>query len=218
MLCPAFAANIGAESQVGVTGTIVPVARSADMSGIMQQLASNAQLRAVILRWTLFTVPLCLGLGFLSARASGSVPDNAWFAMLDKPALYPPPVVFPIVWSILYVLMGIALALIVAARGARGRWLAVVAFAGQLAINLSWSPVFFAMHRMTLALSIIVALIVVLGVTIALAWRVRRMAAALLLPYLVWVCFASFLNLQFLQMNPGADGADGSGAAVRVQL
>ena len=184
----------------------------------MQQIASTAQLRAVILRWALFTVPLCLGLGFLSARAAGSVPDNPWFAMLDKPALYPPPIVFPVVWSVLYVLMGLALALIAAARGARGRGVAVAAFALQLALNLAWSPVFFAAHRLTLALLIIFALIVVLGVTIALAWRVRRMAAALLLPYLVWVCFASFLNLQFLQMNPAADGADASGAVVRMQL
>ena len=192
--------------------------QAADPAGAMQQIASTAQLRASVVRWALFTVPLCLGLGFASARAAGSVPDNAWFAMLDKPALYPPPVVFPIVWSILYVMMGVALALVAAARGARGRGLAVAAFAAQLALNLAWSPVFFAGHRLTLALGIIVALIVVLGVAIALTWRVRRMAAVLLLPYLVWVCFASFLNLQFVQMNPALDGADGSGAAVRVRL
>ena len=192
--------------------------QATDLSGAMQQIASTAQLRASIARWALFTVPLCLGLGFLSASAAGSVPDNPWFAMLDKPALYPPPLVFPIVWSILYVMMGVALALIAAARGARGRGLAVGAFAAQLALNLAWSPVFLAGHRLTVALGIIVALIVVLGVTIALTWRVRRMAAALLLPYLVWVCFASLLNLQFLQMNAALDGADGSGPAVRVQI
>jgi tryptophan-rich sensory protein len=138
--------------------------------------------------------------------------------MLDKPALYPPPFVFPLVWSVLYILMGVALAQIAAARGARGRGLAVALFALQLALNLSWSPVFFVAHRLTLALGIIVALIVVLGLTIMLAWRVRRSAAALLLPYLLWVCFASLLNLQFLQMNPGADGVDNPGSAVRVQL
>lgn len=183
----------------------------------MQQIASTAQLRASIVRWTLFTVPLCLGLGFLSGRAAGSAADNPWFAMLDKPAIYPPPIAFPIVWSTLYVLMGVALALIAAARGARGRGLAVGVFAVQLALNLAWSPVFFVAHKMTLALAILVALIVALGVTIALAWRVRRTAATLLLPYLLWVCFASLLNLQFLQLNPGADGAD-AGAVVRVQL
>lgn len=184
----------------------------------MQQIASNAQLRAEIARWSLFTVPLCLGLGFLSARAAGSVTDNPWFAMLDKPPLYPAPVVFPVVWSILYVMMGVALALVASARGARGRGLAVGLFAVQLALNLAWSPVFFAGHRLTLALGIIVALIVVLAITIVLTWRVRRMAAALLLPYLAWACFASLLNLQFVQLNPGADGGEGPGAVVRVQL
>lgn len=184
----------------------------------MQQLASPAQLRAVIARWALVTVPACLGLGFVSASAAGSVPDNAWFAMLDKPALYPAPIVFPIVWSILYALMGVALAQVLAARGARGRVVAGLAFAVQLALNLAWSPVFFAMHRMTLALGIIAALIVALGLTIALFWRVRRGAALLLLPYLAWVCFASLLNWQFIAANPGADGLPDSGAAIRVQL
>jgi len=112
----------------------------------------------------------------------------------------------------------VALALIASARGARGRGLAVGAFAVQLAVNLTWSPVFFVGHRLALGLAIIGVLIVLVGVTIALAWRVRRLAAALLLPYLVWVCFASLLNLQFLQLNPGADGADAPAAAVRVQL
>jgi len=184
----------------------------------MNELASPAQLRAAVILRALFTVPLCLGLGFLSARASGSVPDNPWFALLEKPALYPPPLVFPVVWSILYILMGVALALVIAARGARGRWVAAAVFALQLAINLTWSPVFFVGHRITLALAIIVVLIVVLAVTIALFWRVRRMAGVLLLPYLAWVCFASLLNLQFLQLNPVADGAPGPDAVVRVQL
>ena len=191
---------------------------AADLSGAMQQIASTAQLRASIARWALFTVPTCVGLGFLSARAAGSVPNNAWFAMLDKSALYPPPVVFPIVWTTLYILMGFALALIASARGARGRGLAVVAFVVQMALNVAWSPVFFAGHHLSLALGIMVALIVAVGVTTTLAWRVRRMAALLLLPYLAWVCFAGVLNLQILQLNPGADGAPASGAAVRVQL
>jgi len=184
----------------------------------MNQIASPAQLRASLVRWSLFTVPLCLGLGFLSARAAGSVPDNPWFAELDKPALYPPPIVFPVVWSALYVLMGVALALVLTARGARGRWPVVGVFAVQLALNLAWSPVFFLGHRLTLALGIIVALIAVLLVLVALTWRVRRGAAALLLPYLAWVCFASLLNLQFVQMNPYADGFDGSVGVARVKL
>jgi benzodiazapine receptor len=184
----------------------------------MQEIASSAQLRASVMRWALFTVPLCMGLGFLSARGAGSVATNAWFETLEKPDIYPPAIVFPIVWSALYALMGFALALIASARGARGRGIAIVLFVMQLVVNLSWSPVLFAAHRITLALWIIFALIVLVMLTIAFAWRVRRTAAVLLLPYLAWICFASVLNLQLLELNPGADGADGSGQAVRVQL
>lgn len=184
----------------------------------MRYLASPAQLRASILRWSLFTVPLVLGLGFLSGFAANSGPGSPWFDALEKPALYPPPATFGIVWSILYVLMGVALALVISARGAHLRRAAIAAFVVQLLLNLAWSPVFFGMHRISLALGIIVALLLALVVTIALFWQVRRLAASLLLPYIAWVCFASLLNLQFLQLNAWADGAPGSGAAVRVEL
>ncbi len=184
----------------------------------MQQLASSAQLRASIARWALFTVPLCVGLGFATVRAIGSITDNPWFAPLHKPALYPPPLAFPVVWSILYVMMGLSLALLAAARGARGRGRAIIAFAVQLALNLCWSPVFFLGHQLTIGLAIIAALFIALALTIVLAWRVRRGAALLLLPYLVWVAFAGLLNWQVLHLNPAADGAPASGAVVRIEL
>jgi tryptophan-rich sensory protein len=184
----------------------------------MRYLASPAQLRASIMRWALFTVPAVVGLGFLSGRVSGTGPNNPWFEALEKPGIYPPPAAFGIVWTVLYVMMGIALAMILAARGAQGRGIAIGAFLFQLALNLAWSPVFFLFHRISLALIIIILLIAVVAVTIALCWRVRRPAGVLLLPYLVWICFASLLNLQLLQLNPWADGVDQPAAAVRVKL
>ena len=184
----------------------------------MRYLASPAQLRASLLRWSLFTVPAVLGLGFLSSIVSDAGPENPWFAALVKPSLYPPPATFGIVWSVLYVLIGVALAMVASARGAPGRGIAVAVFALQLVLNLSWSPVFFAMHQMSVALGIIAVMIVLTLALIALFWRVRPMAGALLLPYLAWICFASVLNYQFLALNPLADGATGSGAAVRVQI
>ncbi|KPF56735.1 CrtK protein [Novosphingobium sp. AAP1] len=173
----------------------------------MRYLASPAQLRASLIRWSLFTIPLVLGLGFLSGRSAGSGPDNPWFAALVKPAIFPPPVTFGIVWSLLYLAMGLALAMVLAARGAPGRPVAVVAFIVQLLLNLSWSPVFFALHRMVVAQGIILALIPLVALTLYLFWRVRPAAGWLLAPYLAWVCFAAFLNFQFIQANPGADGA-----------
>lgn len=184
----------------------------------MNLLASRGQLRASFLRWALFVVPLVMLLGFLSGRLAGSGPGNPWFDALIKPAIYPPPATFGIVWSLLYLMMGIALAMVCAAWGARGRSVAIAAFAAQFTLNLAWTPVFFAAHQMTAALVVIVALALAIMVTIMLFWRVRRAAALLLIPYLAWVIFAGALNYEFLRLNPSADGAAGTGAVERVRI
>jgi translocator protein len=169
-------------------------------------------------RWSLLLVPLVVGLGFLSGRLAGSGPGNAWFDALAKPGIYPPPATFGIVWTILYVLMGVALAMIVATPGAHRRP-AIAAFLGQFALNLAWTPLFFAAHRMTGALWLIAALDLAVTVTIVLFWRVRRPAALLLVPYLAWVLFATALNWEFLRLNRDADGAAGPPAAAsRIEL
>ena len=183
----------------------------------MTGLASRGQLRASFLRWALFTVPLVLLLGFLSGQA-GSNAESVWFQSLVKPAIFPPPMWFGIVWSILYVLMGLALAMVCAAWGARGRTAAIVAFALQLLVNLAWSPVFFAMHRIKEALIVIGVLDVLVIVTIVLFWRVRRVAALLLLPYLAWIAFATLLNWEFLQANPDGGEDAPNGAVQRYEL
>ncbi|KAJ8139066.1 hypothetical protein OY671_007721 [Metschnikowia pulcherrima] len=184
----------------------------------MRYLASPAQLRASSLRWSLFTVPLVLASGFLSGRSAGSGPDNPWFAASTKPGLYPPPATFGIVWTVLYVSMGVASAMVLSSRGARGRGSAVAAFVVQLALNSAWSPVFFGSHRIALASGIIRASASASAFTIASFWRVRPSAAGSSLPYLAWVCFASSLNWQSSTLNPHADGAAPAGATVRVQL
>ncbi len=184
----------------------------------MSLLASRGQLRASFVRWALLLVPAVLLAGFLSGQLAGSGPDNPWFASLVKPATYPPPATFGIVWSILYIMMGLAFALICSAWGARGRSLAIAAFLVQLALNLAWTPVFFAAHQITGALVVLVLLVVAVIVTIALFWRIRPVAGALLLPYLAWILFASLLNWQILQLNPQADGAEVSGAVQRIAL
>ncbi|MFM9937031.1 MAG: TspO/MBR family protein [Novosphingobium sp.] len=170
------------------------------------------------MRWSLFTVPTVLGLGFLAGRVSDAGPGNPWFAALLKPALYPPPAAFGIVWSVLYVMLGVAVAMVASARGAPGRGAAVTVFMVQFLLNLAWSPVFFALHRMSAALGVLAVMIALTVVMILLFRRVRPVAAALVLPYLAWICFASVLTYQFLALNPDADGAQGSRATVRVEL
>jgi len=184
----------------------------------MNQLASTGQLRASFLRWALVLVPGVVLLGFVSAQLGGSGPDNPWFAGLVKPASYPPPAAFGIVWTILYLLMGLAAAMIGSARGARGRGLALAVFFVQLAVNLAWTPVFFGLHQITGGLAVIAALDLLVLLAVAMFWRVRPLAALLLLPYLAWVLFATVLNWQFLQLNPDADGMPTANAVTRVQF
>jgi tryptophan-rich sensory protein len=182
----------------------------------MNMLASRGQLRASFIRWALFAVPLCVLLGFLAGQLGG--PDTAWFASLEKPAIYPEPKWFGIVWTILYVMIGFAVALVASAWGARGRTAALWAFAVHFVLNLSWSYVFFGAQQITGGLIVLALIALTLLVVIALFWRVRKLAGVLLLPYLAWVLFASVLNYQFLQLNPQADGGNVEGAVERVRI
>lgn len=185
----------------------------------MNFLASREQLRASLIRWALICVPLCVLLGFLVGRIAGNGPGDPWFDALAKPAIYPPPAAFGIVWSILYAVMGFAVALVGSAWGARGRNAAIMLFIVQFLVNLAWSPTFFGAHRITGGLIVIALLDVLVIATIVLFWRVRKLAAALLLPYLAWILFATALNYEFLRLNPQADGvAGGTGAAARVRI
>ncbi len=184
----------------------------------MNRLATPSQLRASLLRWALFMVPAIMLLGYLSGAVAGSAADNPWFAALDKPAIYPPPATFGIVWSILYAMMGFAFAMICAARRAYFRLPAIIAFCTQLALNLAWSPMFFAQHQITVALAILLLLDIAVLLTVWLFWKVRRTAALLLLPYLAWVLFATALNWQFLLLNPAADGVAAGAPVQRIEF
>ncbi|MBW8783288.1 MAG: tryptophan-rich sensory protein [Novosphingobium sp.] len=184
----------------------------------MTLLASRGQLRAGFLRWALVLVPGVLLLGLLSAALSRSGPGNPWFDALQKPAIYPPPEVFGIVWSVLYMLMALALAQVVVARGARLRRAAIALFLIQLVLNLAWSPLFFAAHQIAAALVLLIILDVAVAITTVVFFRVRPAAGALFVPYLAWVAFATVLNLQFLTANPNAATGGAGAPAVRMQL
>lgn len=184
----------------------------------MNLIASPGQLRASFLRWALVCIPAIVLLGFLSGQVAQSGPENPWFAALVKPAAYPPPVAFPVAWTTLYVLMGLALAMVLAARGAWWRGRAAAAFGVQFLLNLAWSPVFFGAHQITGALVVVLLLDLAAVVTAGLFWKVRPLAGLLLVPYLLWLLFATYLNFAILQANPGMDGVPGSGAVVRYRI
>jgi translocator protein len=184
----------------------------------MSEIASPGQLRAAFIRWALVLVPGTLLLGFLSGRVAGSGPGDPWFDSLIKPEIYPPPATFGIVWSILYVMMALALVMIVTARGAPGRGTAVIAWVVQFALNLAWTPLFFGAHQISNALILLVVIDVAVLATVVLFWRVRPLAGMILLPYLAWVLFATLLNYEFLQANPDADGVEVPADVQRIEI
>jgi len=182
----------------------------------MNTLASPAQLRASFIRWALFMVPLILLIGFAAGQLGS--PSTPWFAALVKPAIFPPPVTFGIVWSALFVLIGLALASVASAWGAAGRAMALIAFAVHFVVTQAWTLVFFGLQDMWGGLMVLGFGIVSMAVVLALVLRVRRVAAALLLPYFAWLCFAAVLNYQFIAENPDGGPRGASGAETRVEL
>jgi tryptophan-rich sensory protein len=155
-------------------------------------------------RWGLLCVPLIVLLGFLAGRSVASGDDSAWYRALVKPELTPPGWVFPVAWTTLYIMLGLALATILNARGARGRGLAVGLFVAQFALNLAWTPLFFGAHRVGTALLVIVAMLALAIATTFAFDRIRKAAAWLMLPYLIWLSFAGVLNWRIGQLNPDA--------------
>jgi len=171
----------------------------------MGQIASPSQLRMSFLRWALFTVPLIVLLGVASGELAGSGYGNEWFAALLKPEFMPPGWMFGVAWTLLYVLIGLSLAMILGARGARGRGVALIFFMVQMILNLLWSPLFFAAHQVTGALIVIILLFVAALATAIQFGKIRRAAGLLLLPYLAWLIFAAVLNYEIMRLNPGAE-------------
>lgn len=171
----------------------------------MGTIASKGQLRMSLVRWAAVAVPAVLLLGFLSGRSVASGNENAWYMALAKPAITPPGWAFPVAWSILYIMTGLALAIVLSAHGAKARWLGAGLFAVQLALNLAWTPLFFGAHRVGAALALIVLMFVVAAATTWVFARVRRSAALLMLPYLAWLAFAAVLNWQVARLNPDAE-------------
>lgn len=128
-------------------------------------------------------------------------PNSAWFEALTKPALYPPSWVFGVVWTALFTLSAVAVWLLLRAEPSPGRRVALALFAVQFVFNVAWTPTFFTFQLIGPALAVIVVLAVALAGTVVAFARVDRRAAALLLPYLAWVCFAAVLNWRFLALN-----------------
>ena len=175
----------------------------------LSEIATPSQLRQSFLRRAFVTVPLIVLLGTASGVLSGSGWSNLWFQALVKPKGIPAGSTFGLVWTTLYVLMGLAVAMILHARRARGRTIAMTLFVGQLLLNLAWPPVFFGFHKIQLAFWLLVAIFLLAAATAYAFWRIRRMAGWILIPYLLWLCFAGTLSYRIARLNPhGARAAE----------
>jgi tryptophan-rich sensory protein len=127
---------------------------------------------------------------------------GAWYASIEKSSLTPPSWVFPVVWPALYLLMGIALWRFLEAEASRRTRVAgLTSFTIQLVLNGLWSYLFFGLHRPGVALVEIVLLWLTIAAVIYVFSRRARDAALLLVPYLAWVAFATYLNFEVWRLQ-----------------
>ena len=122
-------------------------------------------------------------------------------SMVEKPPLSPPGILFPVVWTVLYALMGIGAARVAAAPESKGRSRALNVFVVQLVVNFFWSLIFFNAGAYGFALAWLLLLWVLVGVMIVLFRQVDKAAALLQLPYFLWVTFAAYLNYGVWRLN-----------------
>lgn len=151
------------------------------------------------LKKRLICLAIPLAVGGLAALLSGGM---ASYKQLAQPPLSPPGWVFPIVWSILYLLMGEASYRILTSGQAAGKIkTALIAYGVQLLLNFLWPLLFFGQELYLTAFFLLVLLWVAIFVTIRLFAQIDRRAADLLLPYLIWVTFAGYLNFGVYLLN-----------------
>lgn len=138
-----------------------------------------------------------IAVGTLSAFFSGG---TSIYSRINKPALSPPGFLFPIVWFILYILMGISSYIIYESKSPH-KDKALKTYVLQLFFNFMWSIIFFRFSQYLLAFIWLIALIVLLIIMIWQFYRIKPLAAYLQIPYLVWCLFASYLNFMIYQLN-----------------
>ncbi len=134
-----------------------------------------------------------LAIGSLSTLVSG---NRSMYFSINKPALSPPAFIFPIVWTILYILMGISSYIIYPRKSNALRTYAV-----QLLFNFFWSIIFFGLSQYFFAFLWLLALIILIAVMIYQFYKISPAAAYLQIPYFIWCLFAAYLNFMIYIMN-----------------
>jgi translocator protein len=146
-----------------------------------------------------FFVSVSLAAGFIGSFATMDA-INGWYTTLVRPSWTPPNWVFGPVWTTLYVLMGIA-AFLVWRSKKLGKLLAIWLFLAHLLVNMFWSIAFFGMHELLLSALVIIVLLGLIVALMRLYWNHSRLATYLMVPYLLWVAYATTLTFGFLVLN-----------------
>lgn len=146
------------------------------------------------------SIGICLGSGIIGSLFTTPA-ISTWYVTLNKPFFSPPNWIFAPVWTILYILMGISLYLVWTSRG-KIKQNALSIFFVQLGLNVLWSIIFFGLKNPIFAFVDIVALWIGIFLTIKSFTKINKLAGNLLIPYLLWVSFATLLNLSIVILNP----------------
>jgi benzodiazapine receptor len=153
--------------------------------------------------------PGAFGVSLLITLAIGTVASlvtrpqiKGWYSTLLKPSFTPPNWLFPVAWTIIYIMIAASAYLVWKKRDASHTYkTATVIYITQLALNFLWSIVFFGAHQLFAALIVIVALLIMIILNISWFGRFRKIAAWLLVPYIIWVSYATLLNISICVLN-----------------
>lgn len=138
--------------------------------------------------------------GIIGAVATNTaIPD--WYMALEKPGYTPPNWVFGPIWAILYTMMGAASYIVYTKHAQKGANISLLIYFMHLGVNALWSYVFFGMRNPELGLWVLMLMIVMVGTLVVRFWKHSKFASALLIPYLLWACFAMYLNTSISLLN-----------------
>lgn len=140
-------------------------------------------------------------LAFLTSYFVTEPAVNGWYQAIPKSSLTPPDWVFAPVWTILYVILAVALWMLWQARENRGAKKALKLFLAQLVLNYGWSSVFFSLQAFTAAFWMLIVIDVLTISTMIVAWRNERRVSLMLIPYLAWISFATYLTYVVAALN-----------------
>ncbi len=144
---------------------------------------------------------ISIGLSFSAGLVGAQFRPGAWYAQLAKPRWTPPDSIFGPVWSVLYVMMGVAAWLVWLESGIPAAAVAFTLFVTQLVLNAAWSWLFFGLRRPDLAFGEILLLWAAILATLVSFCQVRLMAGVILIPHLVWISYVALLNYSIWKMN-----------------